>query len=779
MRKMCKKRIVLGVLSITFVSLLGIALTAMRTDASSQNHDVPVACYELDKGNDYDFSSATPVDKMSFGGKSLGTFSISGSINDTSVYSEEIAYGVDAGSISFSYSYSGNLLDEKADNHLVSDKTEKLNGEKLDVNILKGVLLVQKSSDGVTWESAASPVVNFFETNPSGKDSFYTTSGTDIVQGKYFRVIVAYKTEVKTGESSFLWWDYDNTKTFRNVEVYEFYLCKNDAIISIHNLKSDEVDFEDEEFSAETLRHGETLKDGSTTTAGFYIDKLGTSYVVTVNGLAVDDGAKYTINGKYTIVTTTKLGYKSTQTVYIFNGYEDMGYETYFGDSLVQGKRVFREGDYPTYAVNSKIKICEVAITVPAMTGTIKNMSSGEVIELKLDNRTEQIYELSEGTYCAELFAGNTESGTYFHYTIMFNVLSEDAKPYVNYNALMNLERFSDLASKHYEVVYPTTAGGYINVCFASYDDAFAYAYEIEKRYVEKNADGVYYKSEENPNVKVKYKTDKNADKIKLTSIVTYYAKQNVEIGYFNTNEAFTYQTFESEDSLMQCLETMSIFESIKVFPSQEEKDKLLQRTPFLNEYCFMHVDDYDVVSVAAYCHEDQNTYNLEFGKKVDKQLTVSSNYTIVETNEYGDELSYDTCFMSKNVSETSWLVINDGMEQENLISEEAKICADTVSMISASNILDEGAIVRIEAPELYTFDIVCLVSEMDGLVLYKKGIYTLTFVDRVGNTYQLHIDISGKNHFEDVKREGCVSYTELYNRVYINDKPMIEEVMK
>lgn len=767
-----KKNIIKFAALFILVSIFSLGIGSMKANASWQEIKVPVKSYELDKGNDYDFTNVPVASQMSYGKSSIGTFTITGSINNTGLYDSRTAYGVEAGNIAFSYDYSGYMMDSSGDNHLVSDKTKKILGDKLDANILYGVLLVQKSEDGINWENAVSPVVNYLETNNQGRRVFYTTNGDDVAKGMFYRVILAYKTEVKTGTGQFLWKETDKTATYRNMEVYEFFLCKNDAVISVHNISADVSGFETEEYSVEVLKKGETLTDGATVTKGFYIDKLGTTYSVTVNGVEAYDRKRFTQNGKYTIVTKTKLGKQSTKTIYIFNGGDDNGFSTYFGDSIINGKRVFREGEYPTYAVNSAVRVQKIDESTPTLTGQIQNLDTGDILLLDGSSREEQRLPLAAGLYQADLYSGKTESGTVFHYTFIFNILSEDAKPYVNYNELMNLERLSDLQTKHYEVVYPTTAGGYISACFADYDDAFAYAYEIEKRYVEKNTDGVYYKSEENPNQKVKYKTDKNEDKIKLTRLINYYASQNVEIRYFNPAEKFTFQTYSSENDLLKCLESMSISESIKVFSSQAEKEKMLSRVPFLNGYSYMHVDDYDVKSVVATSSDGESVFNLSFGRNIDNQISKSSQYTITETNKYGDELTYEASFMNSNVTESKWIIYNNGVSTEVLVNGTTTVEADQLYIKESYNLLDEWAIVTVETEDAYSYSITCLVSEIEGLTLYKPGNYTITFVDRVGNSYRVYVTISGNSS----KIETGVTFTEKYNSIYLNDKTYDEE---
>ena len=580
-----------------------------------------------------------------------------------------------------------------------------------------------------------------------------------------------------------LWWKEDVYEDKRHVEIYEFYLVVNSGTISVHNLAVDESSLpEIEGFTQETIKRGETLLDGSTTTKGFSIDKLGASYLVSVSkdgGAAsyVDDGATFTENGKYTITTITKLGKQLTKTVYVYNGGADSGYATYFGDSIVDGNRTFRYGDYPTHTKGSSVQINAVANNVPILTGKIINTTTGEEFALA-SNRNGQKFDLAVGSYCADFYSGETASGTVYHYKAYFNIIDENSAPYVNYDNLNKTQRLSDLTTKHYEVAYQTTAGGYIFVCFSldSYDEAFNYAYEIEKRFIEQTNDGLYYKSQDNPNVKVKY-----YDYVAMTGVLNYYARQNVEYNYFNPIDAFTYQT--CENNLLEQLESLSIKESIKVFPSQAEKDKLINRQPFINDFTFIKVADYDVVSVNAYCHKNGKNYAIEFGKDVSQQLTVSSKYTITETNIYGDTRSYDAYYATTNETTSSWKVNYNGVSltidvsANSTTNNKMTVNADTISLVYIENLLDPMSIVTIKAPDVYSFEIKCLVNELANIGLYKKGTYQLTFVDRVGNSYQLIINITGNSRYHEVIKGGTISYTETHNEIYLNSRTEDEEI--
>ena len=747
--------------------------------ASPVERTVPGRAYSYGNRGDYKLSDekAIAIDER------IASITVTGDINKTTDHNGISAYGVQSGNVSITMNYNGRWIDESGKKYLLSDSGKKVDEFKLDSKIGKGVFLFYKSYDGENWELATNPIVNVFEDNQNGLKSFYTTSGEDLKRGCYYRIILAYKCRLKEDASFDFWFihqNYEDKSDSKYLELYEFFLCNNAGNLSLHNLSVDSKDITDvaEGVTSEVLLKGETLLDGSATKAGFSIDTLGVTYKsIKVNGRMASDGDKFTTPGKYVIEATTKLDDTSSRTVYIYNGGEDKGYKDYFGDGLVVGNRVFREGDYPTYSKGTVAQTIEISADIPSLTGTIKNLSSGKEFSINGDRRFHS-YKLEEGEYCADLYSGNPEAGSLIHYVFHFSVLNEDSRPYVNYNELMTSTRICDLSSAHYEVVYQTTRGGYIFVCFESQEEAFKYAYDIEKRFIEKNGDGeIYYKSLDNQNEKVKYPIETDKDKMALTAAINYYAAKNVEKAYFDATTTFTYQTFENGDDLLASLESLSIAESVKVFPSEEEREKLIKRAPYLNGYTFIKVDDYDVTDVTAVCEKDGKSYPIRFGRPINQQLNVSSKYEITEKNKYGDSYSYDTFYMAQNETISSWTIWENGKSRELSLSADVigdsdySISCDAIALESISNEFDEFAIISVSSKDAYKYELSCLIDEAKGLVLYKKGVYVIKFIDRTGNSYKFFVEISGKKNRDAFAKGKYFSYVEVYNKVHVNKK--------
>lgn len=753
--------------------------------SATQSFEINAVSYEFKKSSTYDLDDANIVESMTFGQKQLGHLTISGDITQESTFRNTVAYGI-KDNISFSYSYDGSFQSgNKKEWNITSDSGKKVNGISLSGSIAKGALIVQKSFEGDVWTTVGNPIVNFYENNKSGMANFYTTAGEDVSQGVYYRVIFAYQTR-KYLKTTGIWpFREDEYSYKKHVELYAFYVAYDTATLSLHNLSVSEENFEGEEYEIALLKRGETLQDGDTTIGGFSIDKLGSSFYVSSSKnnegkIEVEHGDEITENGRYLIESTTKLGTSKTYIIYVFNGGEDKGYSTYFNESIIDGKRIFRYNDYPTYAKNASLKIKEISEFVPILQGTITNVTTNETITIE-KTRQQQTYALSTGTYEAVFYSGNIESGAFYKYTFRFIITDEESKPFVNKDNLNKTYRVMDYTPKHYEVAYQTTLGGYIFVCFSldSYEEAYKYAYEIEKRFIESTDDGLYYKSIDNPNLKVKY-----FDYIAMTEVLNYYASKNVEVNYFNLLDEFTYRTYN--DDLLGNLESLSIKESIKVFPNKEEQEKIINRQMFINGFEFVSVADYDSIKVEAYCYKNGVTYTLEYNKDISQQLVISSKYKIIETNKYGDTTEYDVYYIIDNQTISKWEIsINDTSSiidvSSNMLTEnKIEVSVDSIILKNIQNLLDPLAIVTIKAPGVYSFEIKCYIDELSGIALYKKGRYELSFIDRVGTFYKFIINISGDTRYNELINETTsnISYSHVYNKVYLNKITLDEEII-
>ena len=214
-------------MQISTMILCVVALTTLYsvnafTKSKSEKNAIVGKVYEFDKNDDYDISESdksSSTDKV----ETYGEFSILGNIGNVSEKNGVPAYEVTSGNLDLYYTYSDALLKaEEKKWHLVADKGKKLDGNKLDKKILKGAIIIQTSKDRKNWTDIKC-LTNAFDDEPVRTETLYKTTDVQILNGCYYRIIVAYKTEKleKIKKIAFVpVKDYEYKKT---AEVYEFY----------------------------------------------------------------------------------------------------------------------------------------------------------------------------------------------------------------------------------------------------------------------------------------------------------------------------------------------------------------------------------------------------------------------------------------------------------------------------------------------------------------------------------------------------------------------------
>lgn len=159
-----------------------------------------------------------------------GKFTISGSIADVTEKDGISIFEVSEGNVSFAYTYGDSLLKAKeTDWHLASDNSKSINSIPLGDEVGKGTIILQTSKDRKNWINEVI-LTNIFEEKPIETTAFYTSNDIQLVNGCYYRVIIAYKTEIKKGEEKILGvFTKDKYDQINYAEVYEFYLINQDA----------------------------------------------------------------------------------------------------------------------------------------------------------------------------------------------------------------------------------------------------------------------------------------------------------------------------------------------------------------------------------------------------------------------------------------------------------------------------------------------------------------------------------------------------------------------
>ena len=188
----------------------------------------------------YDFQNAGEKNTMSFGKYSLGYLHVYGDINDSTSYQRCAAFGVNSGDFSFAYDYSGELLQSENDEwSLYSSNDKTVDGIKLDHPIGNGCMIIQTSSDGLTYTTVDS-FGNLFSDYPTGVKDIYFLNDEECLSGTFFRIIVAYQTRKKIGESNVLFIHNDEFDNRYHTEVYDFYAGYDVPFVGLYSLASRE-----------------------------------------------------------------------------------------------------------------------------------------------------------------------------------------------------------------------------------------------------------------------------------------------------------------------------------------------------------------------------------------------------------------------------------------------------------------------------------------------------------------------------------------------------------
>jgi len=114
---------------------------------------------------------------------------------------------------------------------LVDDNTTSIDVFKIDNNIQKGAIILQKSMDHLNWYNV-SVQTNAFKNTPVQNGVLYETTDIEMINGCYYRLVVVYELARKVGTSTVvLVIPKDEIEYKRIAEVYEFYVVdKNEHI---------------------------------------------------------------------------------------------------------------------------------------------------------------------------------------------------------------------------------------------------------------------------------------------------------------------------------------------------------------------------------------------------------------------------------------------------------------------------------------------------------------------------------------------------------------------
>lgn len=218
MKKVIRKTIV----AIATSTLLLCLFLCAPCFAENGNTAVVGKLYEFGENSEYEISSAQSSSPTS-NTNTYGEFLLNGNIKTSTSKNGVPAYKVEDGKLSLIYKYDDALLNAGIDSwHLFSDNVRKIDGQDLGETIQNGTILLQISMDKINWNTAVC-LTNAFSAKPTRSDSFYTAKDIELINGCYYKVIIAYETRIRTEDSNIWFIDTDKFDYKKYAEVYEFY----------------------------------------------------------------------------------------------------------------------------------------------------------------------------------------------------------------------------------------------------------------------------------------------------------------------------------------------------------------------------------------------------------------------------------------------------------------------------------------------------------------------------------------------------------------------------
>lgn len=222
------KKITSRILLISAMVLFATGFVPLKVYADDNTVSIAGDVYEFGEKDHYEFES-TKGALSSNADNTYGNFFISGDLVPDSSAEGIPSFLVNSGGVSVTYSYEDDLLNTSDEEwHLTEDKSRTVSDIKLDSSIKYGTVILQTSRDGENWVDDTA-ITNAFKATPVQNDPFYETKSTQLANGCYYRVIVAYMTGRKTGQKKILVVNKDEYEYQKYAEVYEFYLHDTSA----------------------------------------------------------------------------------------------------------------------------------------------------------------------------------------------------------------------------------------------------------------------------------------------------------------------------------------------------------------------------------------------------------------------------------------------------------------------------------------------------------------------------------------------------------------------
>ena len=651
--------------------------------------------------------------------------------------------------------------------------------------------------------------VDFFnEYNPSTKNSFtvYTPSGSDLQKGIFVKITVAYElihTEKVRKK---------DVNTYKNIiEETTFYLCNTSAEVVFQNLYSETAEGGNISNNQGVQDSFRVDINGWNYDVSYKFNDSDNFNNCEDGQVFIDTGKyEFYIKTKIGIVRHKTIYVHEKSNDANLNVY--FGNSIFSDDSI----RVFApDENYPVYVKgNTTIKTIDENISSTKhapLVGRVYLLKDKNTL-LDKDNweevtrdekglpidcilQTEKLAtehnwsfsNLSAGKY-EVIFANNedyfkgNETGDTYKFVWRFTIVEEGITPFVNKELFYQQIGFSDFESEHYVVKLPSKGIGNVLVYFKDYNEAYYYAEKYLASTVKLN-NNMYsfnnktYETEklmlndlytEAENIIVKHYFD-------ATDVYTYLSLNKKAVEPY-IDETSTEEEIEYHNSFVSIL-NMNLQYDVVVFIDENSASNNAIGIPFLNDRVYAYIDENGLIqtersmiqfiSVADFESSRiilqlegtdilfEIPYKMPIQAYLESKNAPSGLYKIIESNPCGNTEYYGV-YIKPYENTTSieierlYNINNSSLVLTQQNSGKHYKC-NNFKIKNITNELDPYGIIKIEKDDQFVY--IRQIDDIDDLPYFDtEGTYSLTVVDRLGNSFTIYIDIYTAEKIYEVK---------------------------
>ena len=641
------------------------------------------------------------------------------------------------------------------------------------------------------------------EEDGSDRLVIYVPSGADINRGVFLRVALAYELSFQTYErvrrDNPLGWVgiRQNTRVTRFINVIEvstFFLSNGSGeVIFTNAFVSTGLDDDEAGLNAQmtqALEQFGTIRDGHASNNGFRLNTIGNlSYRVQFsrNGTHfqdANDGQFFSQTGRYVFRVTDATGRRRETTLFINELGVQNNLNLYFGSNFItqNSQRIFSTADaIPVYLAGSTHwRVNSVSDNHMPIVGKIRNVDTDEIVEIingyevlstdgsviinGRDDRRAFTGTIHEPGEFEAIFVNNPDhfnglmSGDAYIFVFRFIVIDSQFNqgPLVNSLMLNYNISFSDFASGYYGVNIPSAGAGDFIFAFSRFFDAFTFAYNHLRSLVVRNPNGTYV-----------FRGTIYNSHFEVLGALHDAANDAVARRHFDPTDPSTFLTISHT---LEYLNEINLAYDVVVFSDFLSAQTMIRGEPFLNnrrfsiltEYNtiesgyapirFIQVADFETIRVDLIHIETGRRITVPFEAPVEAfligQNAPSGRYRIEERNRFDDLTTYYAMFINPNHLSFNLQVdtfLNGMLSSRSLDQRDAGFTVQNANgfvIRGIENRFDNYGLIRIDRAgdpdwtRRYEF------GEAIDIIVDQVGTYTVSVIDRVGNTIRFYFTI-------------------------------------